>query len=475
MIADINDLDLIISLDPRLRMRKDVDRIFIFPLNPFTYHEEHKRLFIRSSEAVLIALFDGNKCIHDVIRDLSFLIDIPWAEASTIIRNFISGFKQHLVIVTQKNHAQVKRYDPIDYIIPRKNTDLSSRHPKLPEVVMFIPTFTCDFNCKYCYAPRNSFRTELSLDSVSMFLAQLRDWRLPTLFFSGGDPFASPRIRDLIELCCNHQLLPIIPTKTILTNSDIDFLTRNQINELQISIDTLSDRTANALISSADNYIPRLLECMENLISGGIAVNVNAVVTACNIRSIPDLIERTHRMGVKQITLSPYARSRYHHDDNLFSSLDDYQWLDDQIRQLKEIDPGIAISFKYQKDHTFMTRSEKEAFYINRPECTAGKNGLIILPDGCVTICETLYYEKDLIIGDLQQGSLRDIWFSAERQKLLFHGEEILAAGPCATCDAKVSCYREKGKCYVRALQSFGDPRMPDPYCPRSTGGKRIV
>jgi radical SAM protein with 4Fe4S-binding SPASM domain len=149
--------------------------------------------------------------------------------------------------------------------------------------------------------------------------------------------------------------------------------------------------------------------------------------------------------------------------------------LERQINGLKMKHPDVKIYYKYLKDHTFMDRNEKELFFKNMPDCTAGKMGMVILPDGLVTVCENLYYQKGLILGDLKRQTLEEIWFSKQRREIVDQSSSIFAAGECLSCAEAEDCYQKKGKCYVRALQAYGDIRMPDPFCPRSEGGARIL
>lgn len=474
MIKNFSNLNLIVALDHQLRMRKDKDRIFIFPLNPFTYHEKNQRFFIPSIDAIIIALFDGKKSIDTVVHDTAFLFDISLSSANQIIFNFLSKYKNIFIQVTKENTELINHYNPMEFIVPSKKTDLLYKYPKLPEVIMFIPTLMCYFKCKYCYAPKNKVPL-LSLELISRFIKQIHDWGIPTLFFSGGDFFAYPYYKYLIEMCYNYKIIPIIPTKTILSDSDIDLLQKNKISEIQLSIDSINDQVVNSLISSPPGYLNDILFLIKKLINRGIKVNTNTVITSYNILFIPDLIEKLTELGVKHITLSPYARSLFHHHDSIFCSINNYLWLNEQISRLNGKLSNITISYKYIKDHSFMDKQEKNKFYSTRPECMGGKNGLIILPDGKVTICEILYFEKNLILGDLKLQSLSDIWFSEYRQRLISQSDTFLASGACINCSDKNDCYRKKGKCYVRALQAFDDVRMPDPYCPYSSGGKRIL
>jgi len=457
-------------------MRRDLDRVFIFPLNPFICPEVNKRIFINPVEAIILALFDGERNIGDVSVEISYLLDCEREQAEAIAVNCLAKHYELLIQVSESNKDQIVYYEPKEFVIAKSKVDLFTDQPKIPEVVMFIPTFSCDFHCAYCYAPRDA-QTSLSMDFfiVEGLLQQLQVWNLPALFLSGGEPFNYRYIKELIIGCNKRKIKPIIPTKSPLTAEMIDFIVNNKIDEMQFSIDTLQGNVCQLLIGRDEDYLTALVKTIKEMIKNGVRIYTNTVVTSYNIKSLPILIENMIGFGVKQMNFSQYARSQYRHNDALFCEPDDLHCFHEQVDGLKNKYPLAKLSFKYFKDHTLMDRVEKELFFKKIPVCTAGKMGMVILPDGSVTVCENLYYQKDLLIGDLKRESLKEVWFSKRRREIINQGNTILAAGVCHSCGEAAYCYQKKGKCYVRALQAHGDIRMPDPFCPNSTGGARIL
>jgi len=456
-------------------MRKDIDRIYIFPINPFTYQEKNKRIYIKPAEAIILALFDGKKSIDDVTRDIQIILKISANIASRIVGNVVKRYGEYLVDADLIDLCHLTVYDPLDFIIPKDKIDTDTVFPKIPEIIMFIPTFSCSFHCKYCYAPGQNNRKLLRLSDIAKFLKQTAEWQIPSIFFSGGDPYNHPQIADIMKLCIANKIKPILPTKSILTNKHIDYLCELGISEIQISIDTNNQQECQKLIGAAGSYVVDLYQQIKTLISRGFNVYTNTVLTSSTIRNIPLLIRQLYLAGVKRMSFSQYSRSQFCHCDELFCTPNDYQWLENETNKLSEQLPQIRISYKNMRDPIFMNQTEKELYFTTRPNCTAGKMGMVILPDGKVTICETLYYQKDLLLGDLIEASLGEIWHSEQRRRIVKQAHQCLARDVCTSCPEAEYCYLIKGKCYVRSLQAFNDVKMPDPYCPRSPGGLRIL
>jgi hypothetical protein len=77
-----------LALNPALRMRKDIDRIYIFPVNPFTYQQKNKRIYLKPAEAIILALFNGKKAFQNVIDDIANILKIKMDTAERIVGNY---------------------------------------------------------------------------------------------------------------------------------------------------------------------------------------------------------------------------------------------------------------------------------------------------------------------------------------------------------------------------------------------------
>jgi radical SAM protein with 4Fe4S-binding SPASM domain len=86
--------------------------------------------------------------------------------------------------------------------------------------------------------------------------------------------------------------------------------------------------------------------------------------------------------------------------------------------------------------------------------CLAGRGYLRITPQGQVTPCPYV----PMIVGDLKQTALREIW---ERHPVLIRLRTGLPGGKCGVCDFRYSC----GGCRARALARHGDLMAEDPQC----------
>lgn len=107
----------------------------------------------------------------------------------------------------------------------------------------------------------------------------------------------------------------------------------------------------------------------------------------------------------------------------------------------------------------------------DRAVCTANVDGLVALPDGQITICEELYWNKKFLIGDLKENSIEEIWNSAKALHLWhISQDEYPEESACKTCHGFKECHQGQGVCWKIILSAYGSDNIyqPDPRCPKA-------
>lgn len=68
-------------------------------------------------------------------------------------------------------------------------------------VVAWNCTKTCNLKCKHCYvsADNKKYEGELTLKESKKFIDDLKEFNVPALLFSGGEPLMKENILDLLE------------------------------------------------------------------------------------------------------------------------------------------------------------------------------------------------------------------------------------------------------------------------------------
>jgi len=90
-------------------------------------------------------------------------------------------------------------------------------------VVAWNCTKTCNLKCKHCYASSDNKRydNELTLDESKKFIDDLKDFNVPALLFSGGEPLMKENILELLDYASQRKIRSTISTNGTLLDKDV--------------------------------------------------------------------------------------------------------------------------------------------------------------------------------------------------------------------------------------------------------------
>ncbi|ALS10062.1 hypothetical protein ABE82_26235 (plasmid) [Paenibacillus peoriae] len=136
------------------------------------------------------------------------------------------------------------------------------------------------------------------------------------------------------------------------------------------------------------------------------------------------------------------------------------------------------VNFSGANDNPYAgDESLRKKNFWERAYCTANRRGVVVLPDGKVTICEELYNHEHFIIGDLTKQTLLEVWNSPKALELAYPQQAAVSNGPCHDCSDFQRCHEGLGRCVREALKAYGYDQhyAPDPRCPRAPVGSRLA
>lgn len=469
-----------IVLNPQLTMRKDIDRVVIYPIEEdrpgIVPSEIQIPLKLPPNTAIIISLFNGKREPEDVAKIWSYLNDIPIEDSKNTVSKLVGSWKKFFVTPPAD---YVHPYDPKDFVINAKEIDLSTPRCKIPASMLFVPTLRCSQRCIYCYADVKEINEQedlLPLSRVYEIIQECKKLNFASVSVSGGEPFVYKHIFKVLKWIREAGYHPQIPTKYPLTKKQVYRLKDMGFDSFQISIDALDQKILTYITGRNSDYPLRIMKTMKYAKEAELKLSIVSVVTTYNINTVGDMVRKLVNQGnIFRIRITEVGGSIYRSNDKLFPSDSDCGRLEEEINKIKIEFPEIPISFSHGKDPSFMSKEEKTNFFKKRAVCSAGKWAFVLLPNGKVNPCEELYYHPAFIAGDLRHQSIIEMWNSKEWHNLL-HPEQSLFSkdSPCKDCEEFIECHTGRGRCWKRALNAYGKPDFPDPHCPRAPIGKRI-
>jgi radical SAM protein with 4Fe4S-binding SPASM domain len=465
-------------LHPGLMLRRDVDRVILYAREddgPSKATKNIAPIALDPISAVIMSLFDGQRETQDIAEIWSYLSNLPIEPSKKVVSSVIKRYSDVFIIAPSRDN-EFRRYDPREFVIAPDKVDLSMPRCKIPTGMLFIPTLRCPQACVYCYADTREKEQELlPLSRIYDIIQEAKRLRFGGISISGGEPFVHRDIFKILKWILEAGFHPQIPTKYPLAKRQVYQIKDIGFDSFQISLDSVQPNIASFLTGMGADYFVRIMRTIDYAAEAGLKLSIVSVVTAHNLRYIPDMIKQlAARPHIFRIRLTGCGRSNYRQCEALLPSYAEYQRLNDEINILKEQFQSVEMGLSYMKDPSLMSKEEKLEFFRNRSQCSAGRWSFVLLPDGKVTPCEELYYHPAFVVGDLKQQSILEMWNSERFHKLLNPDQDTFGDSPCRHCKEFIECHTGKGRCWKRALQAYGRHYFPDPFCPYSPRGYKI-
>ncbi len=415
---------------------------------------------IHPSTAIMLSLFDGQSTVRQVVKALSYSLDMSEDQARQFIADFLAKHSEALVPVDGIPASSRGRYDPRSFVMPNTDIDLSTRRPGAPLTLVYSVTNDCVADCVYCYAERQRHGKggpPLHLPRALEIVEEIGDLQIPSVLVSGGDPFLHPHIVEILGAMIGRGIHVPVSTKSELSEQLIGRLAEVGLNRLQVSIDTTNEPT-HRMLTRRPGLLEKTLATVKHAKAAGFRVLVNAVLTSQTVPEMRQTVEDLVPLGIASINFSEYTPSLYRHSDELLVSPNQRKDVDETIQELHARYPDVPIESRREQDLQF----EKRAI------CTGGIHQLAVYPDGKVVPCDQAPSAGPCVIGDLSQQSLKEIWDS-ERLALFLHPDRSrFHSTVCETCEEFDQCHTGRGRCFIKALKAYGRVFAPTPECPRA-------
>ncbi len=405
-------------LHPDIALRNDIDRNLIYLKNPVDSLMPDIVRSIGTPASLLLALFDGKRPLAEVARIWSqFFFGGPpdqqvYREIKAILLTDLNPELKikDVLVKSQPDEEAVEVVPDICQLIVKKSlVNLEDPRLRIPLRMLFIPTLHCTQRCYYCYSTDSypGAGEALTLERLTAIFQEAKSLGLEVIDISGGEPLAYPNIIQLLEIFSDLGLTPNISTKYPLTRTDIERLKEAGLKSLQLSIDAI-DPGLLEVTTGVKDYGRRIVETFPMLAEAGIKLRINSVITPRNLHDILNLTRfLTSFKNIYRIAFSPYARSRFHHDDAYYLNPAKYSDLVKHVEDILANFPHIKFfPGEIPPDSTDADPAKREQAWNQRSFCTGGRHAFVVLPDGKVTMCEELYYHPAYIMGDLSRQSI---------------------------------------------------------------------
>lgn len=306
-----------------------------------------------------------------------------------------------------------------------------------PNRVEIQPTTRCNRHCSFCsHSERNKSGRELSQTEVEQVINDLVKMSCRHVSFSGGgEPFSWTSGQLATAIAYANQYMDV----TLTTNGDgfwdekndcpVNLGIMKNCSSLIINTPEVDDTRFREMVYGNCNW-SKTRKVLTSLIAFKekerceCSICCVVVVNKKNILTLSEIDRCLSELGVTRI----YYKSLKHFEENNLEELATDDLSIYQLRQrLLETQDNISVWLRDYLNNLDVTNASLSK------HCWANMLGLsaIVDPNGDVFLCTPYVGRKDYALGNIHQTSIKDLWNSDDRYKLILRMHQEYAYGQC--------------------------------------------
>ena len=448
---------------------------------------------IHPMHGYILSQFDGVTETASIVKKLSVELDLEEDFVDNFVKKIAENecavgfhFQENLILLP-KNCLVFQDYTRGDLPKPGEFNieiplDVSrARHNTPTDVTLMLNTI-CATDCVYCYADRRvKMNCKIPFNRIKELIKEARSLHMRSFEVIGGEFFLYKQWREMLLALKEFGYTPAISTKVPISEDDIRFLKDINVKAVQISLDSLIKENICSMLDVKESYIEQIKTTITLFQKYKVPLFLHTVMSSSNdsiedMKSILDFIKEfdtiyTWRIDITSASLykpiDQYLTTRPS-IKNLNQIISFFESLDKSAIPFKVVYEGIS-SVEYESSE--LRKEAQVTGFPKRSYCSGNKSSFFILPDGNVTICEELYWNKNFIIGNVKEQGLREIWDSKRAlDNHYMKQEDFPSDSACATCAVFEECRWGKGVCFRDTMKAYGEDKWyyPDVKCIKS-------
>jgi len=269
--------------------------------------------------------------------------------------------------------------------------------------------WNCNQKCIHCYAAgqRYAEETELSTDQWKRILDRLRDFGIPQVTFTGGEPTMREDLFELLHYA--RWFITRVNTNGIrLTGEYCRALREAELDSVQITLYSTDGSIHNHLVGVAQ--FDQTYAGIRNALDAGLCVSINTPLCSLN-KDYLSTLKKLHELGVHYVTCSGLITTGN-------AALEESEHLQLGTEELKEI-LKEAVSYCYQNEMEIAFTSPGwidsefcDELGITTASCGACLSNMAVTPAGNVVPCQSWLSDEPL--GSMLTDDWDTIWMSKE-------------------------------------------------------------
>jgi radical SAM protein with 4Fe4S-binding SPASM domain len=478
--------------NPCYILRNDVTRVILTDSGKSRYDKlgnNNFAEFIHPVHAMFLSFFKGNKTLSENIKEISYFFTMEENKVFDLTKQFIENqgtlavefdgnfyYFPEKILIENKDGFQ-RTYCAEDFNITEK-LDFENQRYNIPIECTVVLNTTCVTDCIYCYADKhNCVKNQIPFERMQEIIKETKLLGFKNVDITGGELFLYERWYDFLALLYANDYEPYLTTKVPISENEILRLKELEVKSIQISLDSIFPEDLEINLRVGKQYHQKILNTINVLNSNNFRIKIKSVLTnqIFNIEKINKFIDYFKQFkNICVIELTAPGSSNYKSNIEFLQ----YRLSYAKIQQLKELiaKKQQEVHFELSLDSNMYTKTQfynsfenkKYSFY-KRAKCTGNERSFYILPNGDISICEELYFNENLKLGNIINNSIMEMWNSARAKNLFYITQDKFPKESyCSKCVEFNECRHKLGICWVDIIAAYGSDNwlFPSPECP---------
>ena len=335
----------------------------------------------------------------------------------------------------------------------------------LNSVYLYL-TGGCNLRCSHCWLTPDYIADDqevpdgITTGDVKKVIEQGKPLGLYEMKLTGGEPFINKEIFEIIELISSEDITINIETNgTLIDRDTASFLKKKGINHISVSIDS-PNASFHDTFRGKRGAFSDATSGVRHMTAEGLDVQIIMSLTSDNVKDIEDLVRMAKELKANSVKVNPILPIGR---GNVLTDRGKTVPVEELIELCRWMEGDLSKKYKI---HTFFSlptafKSLRRFFSSNNSECHI-LNILGIIATGHISICGIGKEEPSLIMGNIREDDIRDIWENSPILKSLREIVPKKMEGICSNCILKGVCL---GACRANAFVLTGDLSAPDWVC----------
>ena len=351
----------------------------------------------------------------------------------------------------------------------------SERRP----IVVWNTTRTCNLRCVHCYtdSENRKYDDELTTEEGFSLIDELSDFGIPSLLFSGGEPFMRKDLFSLLEYGAKKNVRPVISTNgTLIDRETAQRVKDSGVVYVGISLDGLEE--INDKFRGVEGAFARTMKGFDNCRAVNQRVGLRLTLTRRNYLDLHGIFDFIEKEGINRACFyhlvysgrgSTISKDDLSHSESrkamdiILERTRDYfnRNLDINILTVDNHVDGVYTYIKMKEKN--MPEAEEVYSLLKWNGGAANSSGVGISNIDFFGNVHPDQFWQDYTFGNIRNRNFGEIWM--DESDPLMHGLKHKAEyikGRCRLCKYKEIC---TGSMRVRGYRIYSDPWAPDPQC----------